>query len=353
MVSGASEGMKAWMVFLAAGCLERVTGEEVPLDPRFTEQAEVMEQGTDTGGPAHTEQEHAVVEHEEVDPPQPFADFEGERVTVSGTIVAEKSLAVDLDVSRKDESSPGGMKSEGKVLFAEPGPFEVQVPVSVGDIRLVAFQDPDEDGPSETDFYAELEVTVGTEPVADLVIALVQGGRSSGASGSGSVHTEAPPGFGSGQSPPPDGKAADQDPFADIEGERIEVSGTIVYAGSGVIDLDLFQPSESAPGGRKLLGKLKKSAGPFSLQVPRTLGALELDAFADQTGDGPSGDDPRGQLRGIDLTQGPVLGLEIALEALTEKAPEPRPEGGGTDLEEEFKRTATGGSDRDRSRDGL
>jgi hypothetical protein len=345
--------MRVWTLVFAVGCLEHVSGEEVPLDPRFTEQAEVAGQGTDTGGPAHTEQEHAVVEHEEVDPPQPFADVEGDRVAVSGMIVSEVMLAVDLDVARKDESSAGGMKSEGKVLFAEPGPFEVQIPVSAGDIRLVAFQDPDEDGPGETDFYAELDVTVGTEPVTDLVITLVQGGRSSGATGSGPVHTEAPPGFGSGQAPPPDGQASDVDPFADIEGQRVEVSGTIVYEGEGVIDLDLFQPSESAPGGRKLLGKLKKSAGPFTLQVPRTLGALELDAFADQTGDGPSGDDPRGQLRGIDLTQGSVTGLQIALEALTEKAPEPLPEGGGTDLEEEFKRTATGGADRDRSRDGL
>jgi hypothetical protein len=38
---------------------------------------------------------------------------------------------------------------------------------------------------------------------------------------------------------------------------------------------------------------------------------------------------------------------------LTESEPEPVPEGGGTDVEEESKRTATGGAKRTSSRDGL
>jgi hypothetical protein len=343
--------MNAWILALAIGCLEEVTGEEVPLDPRFTEQAAVPSNGTDTGAPAHAAHEHNVVEHNEVAPPQPFAGIEGPKVTVSGVLESPKSGAVDLDVSRMDANSPGGMKSEGKLLFAEAGPFEISVPSSVGSIRLVAFQDPDQDGPSDTDYFVELEVEVGESPVQGLVLALVEGARGS-ASG-GPSHNEAPPGFGSGQAPPPDGQPIDVDPFADAEGERVQVSGIIQHDGEGVIDLDLFQPSDDAPGGRKLLGKLKKKKGPFTLQVPRILGALELDAFLDQTGDGPSADDPRGQLRGIDLSQGDVEGLALTLETLTESEPEPVPEGGGTDVEEEFKRTATGGAKRTSSRDGL
>ena len=145
----------------------------------------------------------------------------------------------------------------------------------------------------------------------------------------------------------------DTDPFAAVEGERVTVSGTIVSLSGRVIDLDVFQPNESAPGGRILLGKLKRTPGEFSLQVPISLQALELDAFVDQTGDGPSADDPRGQLRAIDLTQGPVENLMLSLKKLTETEPEPEPEGGGTDLEEEFKRTASGSSERPRSEDGL
>ena len=344
--------MKAWVMCLATvGCLERVTGDVVPLDSRFTAQAETSGTGTDTGGPAHQAQEHVAVEHKEVPPPQPFEDVEGDKVSIAGVIVAEVSGSVDLDVSRKDKNAPGGVKSEGKLLFAEAGPFEIQVPVSVGALRLVAFQDPDKDGPSATDYYAELDIDVGVESMDGIEITLVKGARGSGAGGPS--HTEAPPGFGSGQAPPPDGQPQDVDPFADIEGARVTVSGIIRYSGAEVIDLDVFQPSDAAPGGRKLLGKLKRSAGEFSLEVPIGLGSLELDAFADKTGDGPSADDPRGQLRAIDLTQGAVENLDLSLETLVEKEPEKQPDGGGTDLEEEFKRTAAGGADRAGAEEAL
>ena len=121
----------------------------------------------------------------------------------------------------------------------------------------------------------------------------------------------------------------------------------------GIQRFDIFQPNESVPGGRKLLGKLKRTAGEFSLQVPVVLGALELDAFADQSGDGPSGDDPRGQLRAIDLTQGPVENVELRLENLLEQEAQSPPQGGGTDLEEEFKKVSAGGNAGSPSRDGL
>lgn len=340
-----------WAGLMMVACLERVTGEAVPLDSRFTAQAVTTTGGTDTGGPAHAEHTHVAMEHTEVPPPQPFEGIDGERVSVTGRFVTDGTGTVNLDVSRVDKSAPGGMKREGKLLLSEEGDFELQVPASIGPILLVAFQDPDNDGPSETDHFGEVKVEVGTEPIADVVITLVKGAR--GSASSGPVHSEAPPGHGSGQAPPPDGQPQDGDPFADIEGDRVTVSGTIVAGTAQVIDLDVFQPSESAPGGRVLLGKLKRSAGAFSLEVPVTLGALELDAFVDQTGDGPSADDPRGQLRAIDLTNGAVENVVLSLEKLTDSEPEPEPDAGGTDLEEEFKRTASGGADRSRSEDGL
>ena len=344
--------MMWWLALMAVACLEHVTGEVVPLDPRFTAQATGKTgTGTDTGGPAHAEHEHVTMEHTEVPPPQPFESVEGDRITVSGEIVTEGAGTVNLDVSRVDKTAPGGIKREGKLLFPDPGPFELQVPASIGSIMLVAFQDPDDDGPSETDHFGEVTIDVGTEPIADVLITLVKGAR--GAGGSGPVHSEAPPGHGSDQSAPPGGQPQDSDPFASVEGERVAVSGTLISRSDRIIDLDVFQPSESAPGGRILLGKLKRPAGAFALQVPISLQSLELDAFVDQTGDGPSADDPRGQLRAIDLTQGPVENLVLSLQKLTESEPEPEPEGGGTDLEEEFKRTASGANERPRSEDGL
>lgn len=290
-------------------------------------------------------------EHVEVGPPQPFEDVEGEKVLVSGTVVGSVAGAVDIDVSRVDPSAPGGRKSHGKLLFESAGDFELQVPKGLGQLCLVAFQDPDLDGPGEGDFYAEVTIDVADDPVTGLVLTLATGAR--GSAGGGPVHTEAPPGYGSGEGSHPDGKNAATDPFAEIEGERVAVAGTVVFDGDAVVDLDLFQPDASVPGGRILIGKLKISSGPFTLQVPRTLGALELDAFADKTGDGPSADDPRGQVSAIDLTSGPISGVQLTLETFAEAAPPAPPVGGGADLEDEFARIGAGGGKQKSDSEGL
>jgi hypothetical protein len=338
------------------GCLEKVTGEPVALDARFTVQPGSTTEGDDTGGPGHTEMSHEAMEHVEVPPPPPFKDFEGERVLVSGTISSDVPKSVDLDVSQIDETVEGGLVSEGKLIFDGPGDFELSVPVSVGQLKLSAFQDIEGDGPSLDDPYAELDIEVGTEAIASLEFALVIGARGAALGGpehTDAEHVDAPPGFGSGQAPPADGQSRGADPFEGVEGERVTVSGVLVYAGAGVIDVDLFKADASAPGGRTLLGKLKKNAGPFVLQVPIAIGTMELDAFADRTGDGPSGDDPRGSVRGLVLTEGAVRGLELNLVTLSE-VPQTQPENpGGTDIEEEFARTGAVGKEQVSDGDGL
>jgi len=468
--------MRMMLPLLMVGCLERVTGEVVPLDSRFTAQPSHASGGMDdTGGPVHADQEHKEVTHQEeappqpfadvegekvsisgtlisetagsvdvdvsvvdasadgglvsagklilegpgafsfevpvgvgilhvaafqdlekdgpsendpyaqitidvavdpmadlemllvagarstaqsgpehtaVPPPQPFDDFEGEWVAISGTIISEMEGAVDLDVGREDEASPGGLVTEGKLIFSEAGAFSFDVPVDIGALRLAAFQDLEKDGPSEDDPYAELRVEVGSEPLQGIEFTLVVGARSQGA-GSGPEHVEAPPGFGSGQAPPPDGTPTQSDPFSSYEGERVTVSGLLVWDGDEVVDLDLFTPDTSAGGGRRLLGKLKKKVGAFSIKVPMSLGMLELDAFADLTGDGPTGDDPRATVRNISLTEGSVTGLQVLLTSLVEDAPPAKPESGGTDIEEEFARTVGGSPSSKQTGDGL
>ena len=467
--------MRWSFVLLLVGCLERVTGEEVPLDSRFTAQPTATSSGTDTGGPAHNPQEHTEVPHKEeappqpfedvegeklvisgqivsptdgsidldvsivddaapgglvragklildkpgpftlsvpvsigmiqvaafqdvekdgpseedpyaeaqldvgtdpvtdvelvlvvgarttatggpvhteVPPPQPFSDSEGERVTISGVIRSERMNPVDLDVGRKDENSPGGITTEGKMVFPEPGEFSLDVPVNVGGLRLAAFQDLEQDGPSAKDPYAEIEVDVGSSPITGLEFDLVVGQRDAG-SGGGPEHVEAPPGFGSGQAPPPTGSPTQSDPFAAMDGDRVAVSGVISWGGEQIVDLDLFTPDPSAGGGRRLLGKLKKNVGPFTLNVPISLGALELDAFADLTADGPTADDPRATIRNIVLTEGDVSGVQIVLTSMVEDAPPAIPAGGGTDIEEEFARTVGSGPAKKQTGEGL
>mgnify|MGYP001330625567 CR=1 FL=1 len=121
------------------------------------------------------------------------------------------------------------------------------------------------------------------------------------------------------------------------------VSGLIVWDGNQVVDLDLLTPDTAAGGGRRLLGKLKKNVGAFRIEVPVRLGVLELDAFADLTGDGPTGDDPRATIRNIQLTGGPVTGIQVSLSTLAEAAPQPIPVESGTDIEAEFAKTVGSG----------
>ena len=345
-----------WPLALSLGCLERVTGEAVPLDERFTVQATPTSVGTDTGGPAHAEHEHQTVEHKEVPPPQPFQDHDGERVTVSGSIASSVAGSVDLDVATVDDSVEGGLVREGKIILTGPGEFSITVPVDIGGMRLAAFQDLQSDGPTEDDPYAEIDIEVGGEALTGLTLALVKGARGSATGGpehQQHEHQEMPPGYGGDQGPSPSGAPTPTDPFDGIEGPRVKVSGTLVTTVDGIIDLDLFREDESAPGGRKLLGKLKRAPGPFEILVPAAVERLELDAFVDQTGDGPSGDDPRGSAKGIVLSSGPIQDVTITLVSLGEEVVKPPPDVGGTDLEEEFARTRAGGAQASEDVDGL
>jgi hypothetical protein len=84
-----------------------------------------------------------------------------------------------------------------------------------------------------------------------------------------------------------------------------------------------------------------------------SLNSVELDAFVDLTGDGPTGDDPRGIARGIQVSSGAVSGLEIRLVLPEEKASKVAEDPGGTDLEEEFARTRVKGREIDSKEEGL
>jgi len=350
--------MLKWCVpaLFSLACLEKVTGETVPLDERFTVQATASNSADDTAVPGHEAIEHRAVEHKEVPPPMPFEDVEGDRVRVIGVVVSEAKGAVDLDVSTVDSSSEGGLKSEGKVLFAEPGPFEIEIPVMAGSLLLAAFQDINKDGPTEEDPYVEVAVDVGDTDIVDLELILVVGARGSAMGGpahENKDHFEAPPGHGSGQAQPAQGQPTDGDPFDSYEGARVLVSGTLAYGGEDVIDMDLFQEDASAPGGRLLLGKLKKLAGAFEIQVPVSIESLEIDAFVDVSGDGPSGDDPRGGAKGLQVSSGPVSGVVINLTLPTEEPAKPPVDAGGTDLEEEFARTRVKGRETLSDGEGL
>ncbi len=337
---------------LLSGCiLERVTGDEVPLDPRFYKAIEQAQGLPGVGGGSSV----------------PFSSSDEDKITVRGVIESTMDMGVDLDIRVPDSTAPGGMRGEGKVLVEGPGPFELQVPKDLGGLELQAFQDQMGDGPTGEDHFGQIRVEVGDEDVDIGTLELVQGARSGGPE-----HTEAPPGApggapgapgssagdpGGGGSPgqgSPDGGPGEGQvgpgvpedpepapagspggspmaggapqaggggmaPFSDHDGSWVTLSGTLTVVGStdtAVVDLDLFQPDKEARGGRRMLGKQRLDSGAYELEVPSGYGPLILEAFIDVGGDGPGRGDPMGAYAGNPLVVGrsDVSGIDITLE---------------------------------------
>lgn len=314
---------------LATGCwLEEVTGEPVPLDPAFYAAVEAEQGAPGVGGGASV----------------PFGGHDGPMVTVSGVVDSPEPGPVEIDVRTPDPLSEGGVKGHGKIQLEEPGAFELTVPAGLGELELQAFQDPDTDGPGGEDPFAQVRLEVGTEDVPGTDFTLVPGARGSmggpehreappgapgGDPGGGPQHQEVPPGGGGEVGPegpggPEDGPPSPGGipPFDGLDGDTVQVAGTITWTDApagAVIDLDLFKPSDTAGGGREMLGKLKLSPGDFSFAAPEDFGPLILEAFVDIDNNGPGKGDPMGRYDGNPVVVGgrDISGVTITL-SLTE-----------------------------------
>ena len=101
------------MIFLCLfSCLEKVTGQEVPLDERFYIAVEEQRGAGTEGGGSST----------------PFALDDVEKITLSGTISSEEDMAIDIDIRVPNPTAPGGMEGKGKILLEHPGEFSLEVP---------------------------------------------------------------------------------------------------------------------------------------------------------------------------------------------------------------------------------
>jgi hypothetical protein len=256
-----------WLMALLSGCwLEYVdSANPEELDPAFYEAGEKLHGLPGEGGGSAI----------------PFSNYDGPKVTVYGTVTGSENMAVDVDVRVPEDSAPGGMLGLGKVLMDGPGTFELQVPVDQGFVELQAFQDPDKDGPSTSDPFAQAQIEVGSSDM-EVTMELVAGGWSMG----GPVHQDMPAGAGEGgvgsQMVPPD---PDQpDPFASYGGSRVSVGGLLQYHSTATVDLDIFRSNRAASGGREMIGKLKLSTGSYELRVPEHFGPIILEAFIDLDG---------------------------------------------------------------------
>ena len=279
--------MLGCFILLLVGCLlERVTGEEIPLDPRFYAAVEEARGTADQGGGSSV----------------PFSSVKTEKVWVTGTIASEDDMAIDIDIRVPDPSAPGGMAGKGKILLERPGEFKLGVPKDLGSLELQAFQDIDSDGPNAEDPFAQLTVQVAGDDIEGLELTLVKGAR-----GAAPVHQEVSPEQ-SGEMPK--GIPENPDPFGGVAGNRIELSGIIQCETECTnVDLDLFAPDEQSPGGRKMLGKMKLQQGEYVIMVPEDFGFLILEAFVDFDANGPG----VGDLMGV-YEQNPV---RIGQESIT------------------------------------
>ena len=155
------------------GCLlERVTGEEIPLDPRFYAAVEEARGTADQGGGSS----------------MPFSSVKTDKVWVSGTVTSEDDMAIDIDIRVPDPSSQAEWLEKGKILLERPGEFKLAVPKDLGALELQAFQDIDSDGPNASDPFAQTTITVQADDIADVELTLVVGAR-----GAAPVHQEVAP----------------------------------------------------------------------------------------------------------------------------------------------------------------
>jgi hypothetical protein len=237
---------------------------------------------------------------------EPFADFNGAWSLIRGEISGGAEGVVQVDFRVPDAEAAGGNRFLGRSVLPKAGSFQLQVPRNMGALILEVFQDPGNDGPSDDDSYASIELEIGDVDSVIHNIALEVGARGQ--------PSEAAPG-----AEGPENGTPEQTVFADLGENPVLISGTLRLA-TGIeaiefIDLDLFAPDDSAPGGRRYLGKLKHKVGAYSFSVPRDFGPLEIEAFGDPDRDGPTPGDPFGRYGANPLKVGssPLSGVDILL----------------------------------------
>ncbi len=95
-------------------------------------------------------------------------------------------------------------------------------------------------------------------------------------------------------------------------GEGVKVSGTFTYTGTatGKLRVDIFRPSgENKP---EILHALTLDAqGPWEVELPKNLGAVNLLAFVDATGNGPDATEPSALVENLAVGDAALADLKL------------------------------------------
>ena len=136
--------------------------------------------------------------------------------------------------------------------------------------------------------------------------------------------------------PPADGGTGGQPPpgggppaaFSFTPGEGVTVSGKASFKGdpNGTIRMDVLKKTEAMP---ELIHSAKlDKLGDFSVELPKSIGTVQVTVFIDAGSDGPSPGEPMAASAWIDIGTEPVKGLDLVLTALDPSKPPPTPPGG-------------------------
>jgi hypothetical protein len=241
----------------------------------------------------------------------PFGDWSGEWTLVTGRMICETEGPIQVDFRVPDSTAPGGNRSEGRTVLPSDGSYRLEVPRGMGPLIIEAFQDPGADGPSSEDPWVSIEIEVGDVERIEQDFVLLAGARG------------VPPGASDGLPSPTENVAPIvASPFTELGEDPVQISGTLVFDEGinppEIVDLDLFTRDTRAPGGRSYLGKIKVSPEGFSFSAPRDFGPLEIDAFCDIDGDGPTPGDPFGSVRSFEVGSIDIAALIIELHSTGE-----------------------------------
>jgi hypothetical protein len=268
---------------LLGGCLEETKGEFIPLDPAYT-------LGHDDGMGDH---------RSDATGDGVWTNLKEHRLHITGIVKSDDSSPVQIDVNVDDASATAtnGQSRVGALHLNEPGPFEFYAPEDVAVIHLQAFQDPEVDGPGESDPFARTDIVPAGKEPAPIILQLRVGARGQpeglpGAPPPGGDPNAPAGGPGGGQGPQPggDGQPSGPNPFTGVT-DFVTVSGTISAPLKPVV-VDFFKVDPAGQGGRTHLFKTETSTGAWSAQFPRGYGQILIEAFVDPQKDGPTSGDP-------------------------------------------------------------
>lgn len=263
-------------LLLLSACLERVTGQPVPLDPRFYAAGEAAHGGGNSLG-------------------EPWADHEGSAVEVLVLVNSELGADVQFDVAVADTSAAGGVKRIGTLTTSPGTEVALRVPPDVTTFVVEAFQDEAADGPDDADPYGVVEVDMAKLEGGRVELALVAGGRAA---------AQAAGGHG-----PQKSIAA---PWLGFAGPTVPFRGLVRADGDGEVQVDVNVPDPSAPGGVQRAGQIRMATpGPFEFNVPTEVRVFTVEAFQDPDNDGPSEQDPFAAARIDTATIGGAVLFEL------------------------------------------